>query len=92
MNTIKIYGNSKTCPNCQLMKSYLDTLGEEYTFYDLAEEDKDLRQEYKRQLFSLFHKHEDKYIPVVIIDNNDKIVGYGAEQIDKVNEYLLKRI
>lgn len=91
MNKITVYGNSATCPNCHLMTSYLDVIGEGYTFYDLAVEDKDARISYKKELFTLFGKDETPYIPVVLIDNNAKIVGYGAEQIDKINEYLSKR-
>ena len=91
MNKIVIYGDSKTCHNCHLMTSYFNAIGEEYTFYDLAVEDKDIRQGYKKVLFAYFNKGETPYIPVVLIDENEKIVGYGAEQIDKINEYLSKR-
>lgn len=91
MNTIKVYINSATCSQCHKMLAYLDVIGEEYTAYDLSEADKDIRQGYKKELFALFDEKEEKYIPVVLIDDNKKIVGYGAEQIDKINEYLSKR-
>ncbi len=43
-------------------------------------------------LFDLFDEGKTPYIPVVLIDDNPMIVGYGVEQIDLVNEYLVKRI
>jgi hypothetical protein len=73
------------------MTSYLDAIGEEYTFYDLAVEDKDIRQKYKKEVFAYFDKTETPLIPVTLIDDNPKIVGFDTPQIDKINEYLAKR-
>lgn len=92
MNAIKIYGDSKLCHNCHLITSYFDAIGEPYTFYDLAVEDRDVRIKYKSEIFELFKGDGvPPVIPVVLIDENDKIIGYGAEQIDKINEFLAKR-
>lgn len=88
---IYIYGNSKTCSPCGQLKQYLDAVGEEYTFYDLASTNVEEVRKYKKEIFALFNKGEQVLIPVILISDFPKIVGYGAEQIDKINEYLSKR-
>ena len=91
MNRILIYGNSETCPPCGQLKNYLDTLGEPYEFKDLSNGDKDDKLNLKREIFKLFLAGEKANIPVVLIDDNPKIVGFDSVQIDKINEYLAKR-
>lgn len=91
MNKILIYGNSKTCAPCGQLKQYLDSIGEEYEFKDLADDDVLKVREIKKEIFSHFDKGETATIPVILIDENPKIVGFDSEKIDKINEYLAKR-
>lgn len=91
MNKIVIFGNSETCSPCLQLKKFLYEIGEdEYEFKDFAEKDKNIRLQYKSELMSYLEKGEVANIPMVLMNNHPKIVGFTEQTKSKILEYLEK--
>ncbi len=74
-HTIRIW-TTPTCPYCKMTKEFLTKQGYEYTDYDVTA-NKEALEEMKKISSGLS-------VPVIVIDDNEPIIGFEKEKIEKL--------
>lgn len=74
MANIRIF-SQPTCPACNEVKEYLKGKSLSFTDYNILEDDKALEE--------MLHVHKVRVTPLIIINDNKKIIGFDVEELEK---------
>ena len=68
--------STPTCPYCKRAKDYLSRKGIPYTDINVAED--------REKAKEMIQKSGQMGVPVIIIDNNEVVVGFNQSLLDKL--------